>query len=140
MKLFVVLGVIVSILAGWWYWSITANLGTKTTTTPKTVGSGEYTTILGKLRKNILGKYTVAGYAFDFDDRTYWSCTDRKDIVNMGDHVNSFMYYQRKSQDLIPLRELLKTKKIVQVTGELDKIKHLFTTTKAILIHDCPYK
>lgn len=140
MKLFVVLGIIVSIFAGWWYWSITANLGTKITTTPKTVGGGEYTTVLGKLRKNIWGRYTVSGYVFNFDDRIYWSCTDSNDVINMNDYVNSSMYYQRKSQDLIPLKELLKTKKIVQVTGELDRTKSLFTSTKVILVHDCSHK
>lgn len=138
MKLFVVLRIIVSVLAGWWYWSITASLGTKMVITPKTVGKGEYTTILGKFDKNIWGKYIVSGYTFDFDDRVYWSCTDSQNIVNMGDYVNSFLYYQRESKDTSPLKELLKTKRTIQVTGELDKSKQLFTTTKAILLHDCP--
>lgn len=144
MKWGVVIGIILLTisLGGWWYWSSTDNTGVKMTTTPKTVGIGEYTTIFGKLRKNIWGKYTIGGYPFELNDRTYWSCIDtaktKGEMVNMGDYVNSFMYYQRMSQDLAPLKVLLNSKKQGQVTGELDKIKNLFTSTKAVLVYDCP--
>mgnify|MGYP001584044866 CR=1 FL=1 len=58
--------------------------------------------------------------------------------VDMGDYVNSFRYYQRPSQDLEPLKVLLKSGTTIQVTGELEKPKHLFTSTKAILVYGCP--
>ena len=140
MKWGIVIGVILLTigLGGWWYWSITDNRGVKMTTTPKTVGAGEYNTILGKLRKNIWGKYTIAGYTFELNDRTYWSCVKGNDRVDMSDYVNSFRYYQRPSQDLDPLKVLLKSGTIIQVTGELEKSKHLFTSAKAILVYGCP--
>jgi hypothetical protein len=142
MKYFIVMVILLISLSGWWYWSLTDNFDMRMVVTPKTLGKGEYTTIQGKLRKNIFGKYTIGGNVFELNDRVYWSCIDKSkignEIVNMGDFVNSFKYYQRLSQDLDPLKLLLKSKMLGQVTGELNKEKHLFTTTKAVIVYDCP--
>lgn len=143
LKSIVVMLIVIGTTVGiWWGWNKYDNRDVKMVTTPKTVSKGEYTTILGKLRKNIWGKYTIAGYTFELNNRIYWSCVDtaktKGEMVNMGDYVNSFMYYQRESKDLTPLKVLLNSKRVGQVTGELDKTKSLFTSTKAILVYDCP--
>lgn len=147
MKWMVIVVVIIFGCLGLWYWNTVDNAGTKITTTPKTVGVGEYTTVLGKLRKNIWGKYTVGnGYSFEPSERVYWSCIDKSKsrtlILDIGDYVNSFMYYKRESRDYPPLLALLETQSRrggwVQITGELNKNKHLFISTKVILFHDCP--
>lgn len=145
-KLFILGIVLIVILGGWFYWKKVDNAGTKMMATAKTVGKGEYVTVSGKLRRNFFGDFTAGGYKFDPDNKTYWSCVDksksRDEIIPMGDYVNSFMYYMRESINLAPLQVTLLTKSKddgwVQVTGDLDKKKHLFTTTKAVLIYDCP--
>lgn len=122
------------------------NPGSKVVEMPKTFGKGEHVTVSGKLKRTLFGDYTAGGYKFELNPRLYWSCIDKSkskdEIINMGDYVNSYLFYMRESINVNELTVLLDKKSKdngwVQVTGDLDKKKHLFTTTKAVLIYDCP--
>jgi hypothetical protein len=149
MKLIVLLLSMVLLISSTWYiWKYLDNFGSKIIVNPKTFGKGEYVTVAGKLKTDFYGNYTVGGYGFESNPRLYWSCVDknksRDEIINMADFVNSYRFYMRPPINETELAVLLDQKSKdngwVQVTGELEKKKRLFTSTKAILIYGCPDK